>query len=84
VAVARAMIHRPRVIFADEPTGLLDRRTGLQVMALLRGYREQGSLVAVTHNPEILTEADLVITLRDGKVADMKDRVLRGAQEVLA
>ena len=84
VAVARAMIHRPRVIFADEPTGLLDRRTGLQVMALLRGYRDQGSLIAVTHNPEILAEADLVITLRDGRVSDVKDRVLRKAQEVLA
>jgi putative ABC transport system ATP-binding protein len=81
VAVARAMIHRPRFIFADEPTGLLDRRTGLQVMALLRSYRDQGSLIAVTHNPEILTEADLVITLRDGRVADMKDRVFRKAQE---
>jgi putative ABC transport system ATP-binding protein len=80
-AVARAMIHRPRVIFADEPTGLLDRRTGLQVMALLRGYREQGSLIAVTHNPEILAEADLVITLRDGKVADVKDRVSRTLQQ---
>ncbi len=75
VAIARAMIHRPRVIFADEPTGLLDRRTGLQVMALLRGYREQGSLIAVTHNPEILSEADLVITMRDGEVASVKDRV---------
>ena len=75
VAIARAMIHRPRVIFADEPTGLLDRRTGLQVMSLLRGYRDQGSLIAVTHNPEILSEADLVITLRDGRVANVKDRV---------
>jgi putative ABC transport system ATP-binding protein len=75
VAIARAMIHRPRIIFADEPTGLLDRRTGLQVMALLRGYREKGSLIAVTHNPEILTEADLVITLRDGQVINVKDRV---------
>jgi putative ABC transport system ATP-binding protein len=75
VAIARAMIHRPRIIFADEPTGLLDRRSGLQVMSLLRGYRDQGSLIAVTHNPEILTEADLVITLRDGEVAVVKDRV---------
>lgn len=75
VAIARAMVHRPRLIFADEPTGLLDRRTGLQVMSLLRGYRDQGSLIAVTHNPEILTEADLVITLRDGEVANVKDRV---------
>ena len=69
------MIHRPRVIFADEPTGLLDRRTGMQVMALLRSYRDQGSLIAVTHNPEILTEADLVITMRDGRVFDVKDRL---------
>jgi putative ABC transport system ATP-binding protein len=81
-AVARAMIHRPRVIFADEPTGLLDRRTGLQVMALLRGYRDQGSLIAVTHNPEILAEADLVITLRDGQVACCRDRLTRVAQAV--
>jgi ABC-type lipoprotein export system ATPase subunit len=79
VAVARAMIHRPRIIFADEPTGLLDRTTGLQVMALLRGYCKQGSLVAVTHNPELLSEADLVITLRDGQVASVKDRVARAA-----
>ncbi|MBN2394112.1 MAG: ABC transporter ATP-binding protein [Anaerolineae bacterium] len=75
VAIARAMIHRPRVIFADEPTGLLDRRTGLQVMALLRSYRDQGSLIAVTHNPEILSEADLVITLRSGRIANVRDRV---------
>ena len=77
VAIARAMIHRPRVIFADEPTGLLDRRTGLQVMALLRGYREQGSLIAVTHNPEILSEADLVLTIRDGQIAKVEDRLAR-------
>jgi putative ABC transport system ATP-binding protein len=77
VAVARAMIHRPRIIFADEPTGLLDRTTGLQVMALLRGYCKQGSLVAVTHNPELLGEADLVITLRDGQLASVKDRLTR-------
>jgi putative ABC transport system ATP-binding protein len=80
VATARAMIHRPRFIFADEPTGLLDRRTGLQVMALLRGYREQGSLIAVTHNPEILAEADMVIRLRDGQIVAMEDRVAREAQ----
>jgi putative ABC transport system ATP-binding protein len=77
VAIARAMIHRPRVVFADEPTGLLDRRTGLQVMSLLRGYRDQGSLIAVTHNPEILSEADLVLTIRDGQIAKVEDRLAR-------
>jgi putative ABC transport system ATP-binding protein len=84
VAIARAMIHRPRVIFADEPTGLLDRRTGLQVMALLRSYREQGSLIAVTHNPEILAEADLVIKMRDGQIVTVEDRVARRTQETAA
>jgi putative ABC transport system ATP-binding protein len=81
VAIARAMIHRPRIIFADEPTGLLDRRTGLQVMALLRSYRDQGSLIAVTHNPEILTEADLVVRMRDGQLVEIQDRVARKTQE---
>jgi putative ABC transport system ATP-binding protein len=81
VAIGRAMLHRPRLIFADEPTGLLDRRTSLQVMALLRGYREHGSLIAVTHNPEILAEADLIIKLRDGQIATVEDRVTRKAQE---
>jgi putative ABC transport system ATP-binding protein len=84
VAIARAMIHRPRMIFADEPTGLLDRHTGLQVMALLRSYRHQGSLIAVTHNPEILTEADLVIRMRDGQVIKVEDRVARKAEEATA
>jgi ABC-type lipoprotein export system ATPase subunit len=51
-------------------------------MALLRSYREKGSLIAVTHNPEILTEADLVVTMRDGKITDVKDRITRMTQEV--
>src|SRR5512136_2468391 len=80
VAIARAMIHRPRVIFADEPTGLLDRRTGLQAMALLRSYREHGSLIAVTHNPEILAEADLVVTVREGQIAGVKNGLARATQ----
>lgn len=84
VAIGRAMIHRPRIIFADEPTGLLDRRTGIQVMALLRGYREQGTLIAVTHNPEILAEADLVIRFREGQIAAIEDRIARQTHELAA
>lgn len=83
VAVARAMIHRPRIIFADEPTGLLDRTTGLQVMALLRSFRSQGSLIAVTHNPEILAEADQVITMRDGRIRDVDYRLTRNLREMM-
>ncbi|MBN1888293.1 MAG: ATP-binding cassette domain-containing protein [Thermoflexales bacterium] len=84
VAVARAMLHRPRFIFADEPTGLLDRHTGLQVMALLRNYCDQGSLIVVTHNPEILDKAHLVVRLRDGQITKMEDRLARQAQEAVA
>jgi putative ABC transport system ATP-binding protein len=80
VAVARAAIHRPRVLFADEPTGLLDRHTGLQVTSLLRSVSKHGSLVAVTHNPEILAEADLIINMRDGQVVNIEDKVTRQVQ----
>ena len=83
VAVARAAIHRPRVIFADEPTGLLDRHTSLQVIALLRSVSKHGSLIAVTHNPEILSEADLMIRMRDGQIVEMQDRVTRSVQAVM-
>lgn len=84
VAVACAAIHRPRVIFADEPTGLLDRHTGLQVTSLLRSVSKHGTLVAVTHNPEILAEADLIIRFRDGQVVNIEDKVTRQAQPELA
>jgi putative ABC transport system ATP-binding protein len=84
VAVARAMIHRPRIIFADEPTGLLDRTTGLQVMGLLRSFCKQGSLVAVTHNPEILTEANQVVTIRDGQISDVDYRLMDDLKEMIS
>ena len=84
VAVARAMIHRPRIIFADEPTGLLDRTTGLQVMGLLRSFCKQGSLVAVTHDPEILTEANQVVTIRDGQISDVDYRLMDDLKEMIS
>jgi len=70
VAVARAMINEPGVIFADEPTALLDHATGRQVMALLIPYREKGSLIVITHDHEMLTGADRIIHLRDGEIVD--------------
>ena len=82
-AVARAMIHHPRIIFADEPTGLLDRCTGLQVIALLRNYCDQGSLIAVTHNPEMLSEADLVVTLRDGQIVKSESHLAHTSRNII-
>jgi putative ABC transport system ATP-binding protein len=71
VAVARALVHRPAVVFADEPTASLDQATGREVIDLLAQYRanEAGSLVVVTHDPAMLTGADRVLQMRDGRLS---------------
>ncbi|GIH60939.1 ABC transporter ATP-binding protein [Microbispora siamensis] len=68
VAVARALISKPEVIFADEPTGNLDSRSGAEVLAFLRrSVRELGqTIVMVTHDPVAASYADRVVFLRDG------------------
>jgi putative ABC transport system ATP-binding protein len=70
VAVARALIHRPAVVFADEPTASLDQATGREVVNLLADYRTTGggSVVVVTHDPAMLTGADRVLQMRDGRL----------------
>ncbi len=69
-AVARALIHKPSLILADEPTGNLDSHTGEEVMTLLKALnREQGiTLIVVTHDAEVAAYADRVVHLRDGQV----------------
>jgi len=71
VAVARAFAHRPKVLFADEPTGNLDAANGQNVVALLGELnRELGTtLVLVTHEPDLAARARRVIRLRDGALA---------------
>lgn len=70
VAVARAFIHRPSILFADEPTGNLDAATGEKVIALMMELnREIGTtLVLVTHDPDLAARARRVIRLADGAV----------------
>ena len=70
VAVARALVHRPAVVFADEPTASLDQATGHEVVDLLADYRQSGagSLLVVTHDPAMLTGADRVLQMRDGRL----------------
>ncbi len=69
VAVARALHSRPRVLFADEPTGALDRATGRAVLDLLRGAAAGGqTVVMVTHDPLAASYADEVLFLADGLV----------------
>ena len=68
VAVARAMITRPAVLFADEPTGNLDKNTAAELMALLKKAQREFSqtIVMVTHDPALLPLADRVFTMENG------------------
>ena len=71
-AIARALINRPRLILADEPTGNLDTRTSQEIMGLLRQLNADGGItvVLVTHDPEIAAHAMRLVHLVDGQVAD--------------
>ncbi|HEU0287471.1 MAG TPA: ATP-binding cassette domain-containing protein, partial [Nocardioidaceae bacterium] len=72
VAVARALASRPEVVFADEPTGNLDSRSGAEVLMFLqRSVRDMGqTIVIVTHDPAAAAYADRVIFLADGQIVD--------------
>ncbi len=72
VAVARALVSRPRIVFADEPTGNLDSRSGAEVLDLLRrSVDEHGqTVVMVTHDPVAAAWTDRVVFLADGRVVD--------------
>ena len=71
VAVARAFVHRPRLLFADEPTGNLDTATGAGVIGLMAELNEQfgTTLLLVTHDPALASRARRVIRLADGAIA---------------
>ena len=83
VAVARALISKPAVVFADEPTGNLDSKTSGEILELLdRSVRELGqTIVMVTHDPEAASYADRLIVLRDGLV--VHDAAAGTADEVI-
>jgi putative ABC transport system ATP-binding protein len=72
VAVARALVSRPEIVFADEPTGNLDSRSGAQVLTLLREAVDEigQTIVMVTHDPAAAAHADEVVFLADGRIVD--------------
>jgi len=72
VAVARALASRPEIIFADEPTGNLDSRTGAEILSFMRqAVRDMGqTIVMVTHDPMAASYADRALFLADGRVVD--------------
>ncbi|WP_333810685.1 ABC transporter ATP-binding protein/permease [Timonella senegalensis] len=74
VAIARALINDPEILLADEPTGALDSKTSVQIMALLTEIANDRLVIMVTHNPELAEEyATRTVTLRDGQISDDTD-----------
>ena len=74
VALARALVHQPRFIVADEPTGNLDSMTGRAIIALLRetAHRAQIGLLVATHDPTVVEAADRVLHIQDGRITETK------------
>jgi putative ABC transport system ATP-binding protein len=86
VAIARALVNDPAVILADEPTGALDTRTSLEILALLQGLNRQGmTIVLVTHEADVAAHAGRTLTFRDGRVVrDERAAAPRDASSSLA
>jgi putative ABC transport system ATP-binding protein len=78
VAIARALVTEPAIILADEPTGNLDTRTSIEVMALFQALNDQGiTIVLVTHEPDVAVYAKRIVEVRDGSIRSdepVKDR----------
>lgn len=74
LVVARAMMNRPAIIFADEPTAALDHANGLAVVKMLESYRQQGAVIVVTHDEAVLESADTIYHLYDGGLSHIEER----------
>lgn len=80
VAVARALINRPSILLADEPTGNLDSNTGKEILALFdRLHKNGNTIILVTHDAEVAAHARRVIRLRDGRVEEDRINEARSA-----
>ncbi|RYX86758.1 ABC transporter ATP-binding protein [bacterium] len=69
-SMARGLVHRPAWLWVDEPTASLDSQTGKMVMDVLRGQTDHGALIVITHDLEILNDADIVFRMRDGLLTE--------------
>lgn len=72
-AIARAIITQPQLILADEPTGALDSRTGVEIMELFKSLHAEGqTVILITHNQELADEAQRVVRIADGLIQEME------------
>lgn len=73
LAVARAIVNHPQIIFADEPTGNLDSATGEKIENMLFGYNKKNgvTLIVVTHDPDLAAKCDMQVNVKDGKIASI-------------
>jgi putative ABC transport system ATP-binding protein len=73
VAIARALVTKPSLLLADEPTGNLDTKSGVEIMKLFEDLHQRGvTVVLVTHNPELAIQTDRQIVIRDGRIVEDK------------
>ena len=85
VAIARALVNDPQLVLADEPTGALDSRTSVEIMALLQQLNREGiTIVLVTHEHDVAHFAGRIISFRDGKVIEDKTNAANDAAALLA
>jgi putative ABC transport system ATP-binding protein len=69
VAIARAIVGRPDLLLADEPTGALDTKSGQQIMAIFRQLSQEGmTIVMITHEPSVARQADKIYRILDGEL----------------
>ena len=83
VALARALVNNPKIILADEPTGALDSRSGIQVMSLFQQLNEEGvTIIMITHDANIANHAKKVLHIFDGEIVEDKERKEKQQAEV--
>ena len=73
VAIARALINDPAIILADEPTGNLDSKSGIEILGIFKHLHQQGrTIIVITHDKNVAEHADRIIVLKDGQIAEDK------------